>query len=55
MEAESRAWKVRCETCGAERSVWDIGGIRWKAAGNRRSLIMCQGCGGARWHGLHKT
>jgi translation initiation factor 2 beta subunit (eIF-2beta)/eIF-5 len=28
MEAESRSWFLRCEECGAERSVWDAGGIR---------------------------
>jgi transposase-like protein len=55
MEAESRAWKVRCETCGAERSVWEIGGIRWKAVGNPLSLFKCQPCGRARWHHFHKT
>ena len=33
--AESRAWIARCESCGGERSIWDLGGIRWKASGNR--------------------
>lgn len=32
MEAESRRWMVRC-SCGFERSLWDLGGIRWKAKG----------------------
>ncbi len=26
---------ARCETCGDERSIWELGGIRWKAAGSR--------------------
>ena len=28
MEAESRAWMVRCRSCGYERSIWELGGIR---------------------------
>ena len=30
-EAESRQWMIRCEACGYEQSVWDAGGMRWKA------------------------
>lgn len=49
MEAQSRAWKVRCP-CGHERSIWDLGGIRWKAAGNPRRLIKCPACEKTTWH-----
>ena len=55
MEAESRAWMARCETCGTERSVWDLGGIRWKAAGNPRRRLECPSCDRATWHRLRKT
>ena len=41
METESRAWIARCEDCGTERSIWDLGGIRWKAAGNPRRRFTC--------------
>ncbi len=41
MEAESRSWMVRCSNCNYERSVWDMGGVRWKAAGNPRQGIPC--------------
>jgi len=34
MEEESRSWIARCPHCGSEKSVWDLGGIRWKAAGS---------------------
>jgi len=44
MEADSRAWMVRCP-CGSARSVWDLGGIRWKAAGEARWLRKCTQCG----------
>ena len=36
MEAQSRAWMIRCP-CGYEQSVWEAGGIRWKAAGTPKS------------------
>ncbi len=45
MEAESRQWKIRCCTCGAERSVWDAGGVRSGAASaGKRTLIWCSRC-----------
>ena len=50
MEAESRAWMARCPDCGTERSVWDMGGIRWKAAGNPRRLLKCLKCQRSTWH-----
>jgi endogenous inhibitor of DNA gyrase (YacG/DUF329 family) len=50
MEAESRAWMARCPDCGTERSVWDMGGIRWKAAGKPRRLLKCPKCQRATWH-----
>ena len=54
MEAKSRAWMARCETCGGERSVWDLGGIRWKAAGNPRRRLSCASCGRVTWQRLSK-
>jgi hypothetical protein len=45
MEAESRSWIVQCDTCQRGRSVWDLGGVRWKAAGTRRLLSYCDVCG----------
>jgi len=55
MEAESRAWMARCESCGTERSVWDLGGIRWKAAGDHLLWLKCPGCGRGRRHRLRKA
>ncbi len=49
MQKESRSWMVRCN-CGFERSVWDIGGIRWKAKGNSKILSMCSSCHQKTWH-----
>jgi hypothetical protein len=44
MESESRAWRMRCP-CGVETSIWDMGGIRWKAAGQPRRIGTCGACG----------
>ena len=50
MEAESREWMVRCDRCGNEQSVWDLGGIRWKASGNSKQFRTCPNCGEGSWH-----
>jgi DNA-directed RNA polymerase subunit RPC12/RpoP len=49
MEADSRSWMVRCP-CGFARSVWEMGGIRWKAAGEPRVYRKCPECGQRSWH-----
>jgi hypothetical protein len=51
--ADSQAWKVICP-CGGMRSIWEIGGIRWKAAGNPRKLMRCPKCGHLTWHRTEK-
>jgi len=32
IQAESESWLLRCSTCGTARSVWEMGGIRFKAS-----------------------
>jgi len=54
MEAESRTWMARCSSCGFERSIWEAGGIRWKAAGTERRYLSCPECGRAQWHTIYK-
>ncbi|HVI82022.1 MAG TPA: hypothetical protein VM717_04700 [Chthoniobacterales bacterium] len=54
VEAESRTWIVRCSSCGFERSFWELGGIRWKAAGSERRYLCCPKCGQAHWHTISK-
>ena len=41
MEKESREWMVRCRSCNYELSVWERGGIRWKAAGRPVTVVKC--------------
>ena len=54
MEAESRQWMVRCRTCGFERSIWELGGIRWKAKGTSWTWRRCPHCGKRRWHTIYR-
>jgi predicted RNA-binding Zn-ribbon protein involved in translation (DUF1610 family) len=54
MERESRVWHYRCQVCGLERSVWDAGGIRWKATGNKATAAPCPRCGQLRTHDLFR-
>jgi hypothetical protein len=54
MEEESRKWIVRCPSCGTERSIWDLGGIRWKATGNKWIFGRCPNCGKRSWHDVFR-
>lgn len=40
---ESQKWIFECE-CGNEFSIWDIGGIRYKAKGNPINVTRCTKC-----------
>jgi len=52
MAEESRRWMVHCP-CGYERSVWEMGGIRWKAAGKDNQYVYCPHCGKSHWHSIY--
>ncbi len=54
MEIESRAWKVKCPNCNHEQSIWELGGIRYKAAGNKKLHRPCPNCGQRGWHTVYK-
>jgi len=53
MESESRDWMLQCP-CGHETSVWEAGGIRYKAAGNPKVRRHCPECGRRTWHRVYK-
>lgn len=55
MEEESRSWMIQCPHCGYQRSVWDAGGIRYKAAGISRQFRECPSCGRKAWHRVYKS
>ena len=43
IEHDSRCWIYECTNCGHERSVWDMGGIRYRGLPARK-LAMCTEC-----------
>ena len=45
VERETRKWVIECKTCGANKNLWEAGGMRYKAYGNRTVLGRCAGCG----------
>ena len=45
IEADSRRWMVHCKHCGFEQSVWDYGGMRYKARGTVWRYGRCTSCG----------
>ena len=53
MRTESLEWMMQCP-CGDEISVWDSGGIRYKAAGNPKRLRACPKCGKRTWHNVYR-
>ena len=53
-DAESKTWFLRCPKCGHERSVWEMGGVKWKAAGKSYQLLKCPACGQTSWHENYK-
>ena len=53
-EAESRAWKATCPGCGLKTSIWDLGGLRSKAAGRPLRGFRCRACGSFGLHPLAK-
>jgi hypothetical protein len=54
MMAESLQWQVRC-SCGSEYSVWEAGGIRWKAKGNPKLYRKCASCGQTTWQTIYRA
>ncbi len=55
IEAHSRAWLVRCLNCSHARSIWEVGGIRYKATGTSLTRLNCPSCGKTGAHRLEKA
>ncbi|HEY8600893.1 MAG TPA: phage terminase large subunit family protein [Thermomicrobiales bacterium] len=55
MEAESREWLVRCPACGHEQSIWDLGGVRYKARGTKKTFLRCPNCRSFGWHTVYRA
>jgi transposase-like protein len=54
MEAESRTWMIQCPRCGYERSVWDSGGVMYKAYGTSWKFKKCPHCGQRSWNKVYR-
>jgi uncharacterized C2H2 Zn-finger protein len=45
IQAESESWLLRCPACGHVQSVWQLGGVRFKAASvGKRVGVICLQC-----------
>lgn len=55
LQAESNTWRVKCPHCSSERSVWEMGGIRYKAAGSPSVYRTCPNCNQRSWHLVYKN
>ncbi|MDJ0768029.1 MAG: hypothetical protein QNJ12_04515 [Ilumatobacter sp.] len=45
IELDSRSWVMDCE-CGATTSIWEMGGVRYKASSaGKRHRGRCASCG----------
>lgn len=49
----TKEWLVECK-CGHKRDLWDLGGVRYKAAGEPRQLMPCSACHERTWHKVRK-
>lgn len=44
MEETSKRWVATCD-CGYEMNMWEVGGVRYKAVGNKTTFMRCPRCG----------
>ena len=55
IERESREWVMTCPNCGLERSIWDIGGVRYGAKSKGKKVaVKCSGCGKRAMHPVER-
>lgn len=45
MKEESMLWGFICKSCNERTSIWEAGGVRYKAKGEPRMRIKCPKCG----------
>lgn len=54
MMEDSKRYRFTCR-CGKESSIWDIGGIRYKAVGKPTTGVKCPHCRKFGMHKIYKT
>jgi len=55
IKQESLAWRAHCPSCNYETSIWELGGIRYKAKGSPKLGVKCKSCGQFGWHQFSKS
>ena len=56
MARDSRHWQAECPHCRADTTnVWEMGGVRYKAAGEPKRRARCPRCGQTGWMRIHWT
>ena len=43
--ASSKEWRVDFKGCPHHSTIWNIGGLRWKARGSFTTVARCPTCG----------
>lgn len=51
---ESMRYKFDCD-CGKTSDIWEIGGVRYKAAGKPLTWVRCPGCKKGAMRTIYKT
>ncbi len=54
-EAESKTWLGLCKSCKSVNSVWEVGGVRYKAAGKFHARVKCPRCSKKSTHMFQKV
>lgn len=44
IKLESQEWQVQCSECNEFTSMWDLGGVRYRDAGNPKMRLKCPKC-----------
>lgn len=44
IKKESMEWEIICPSCTKTTSIWEIGGVRYKAKGTPKMRIKCPKC-----------
>lgn len=53
VKAGTQQWLAECP-CGHKQDYWDLGGVRYKAAGQPRQLAPCPVCGKRTLHTIRR-
>lgn len=55
MARESRLWMAECPNCRANTSMWALGAVRYRAAGEPKKRMPCPRCGQTGFMRIHWT